>query len=494
MREAQAQAVVLVRAFEEADPQGRVLPAHDRAAATEAARAAGGDDETVLAARAASLLPALEGAVPGLPRLLAATRFLAGLGPVVVGAAFVLGLATNVLGPERHVSVLQKPFLLVFAWNLAVYVAWAAWALAPHRARAAADATGPAPSGRLAGLALRVYDRAVARFSRGEARRRARDAEVVAAGLARYAAAWRRASAPLLAARARGAFHLASLALALGVVVGMFVRGLAFRYEATWESTFLDASAMRGVLAVVLGPAAAVLGRAVPGVAEVAAMEAPASGPAGGWIVLYAVTAALFVVLPRALLAALEARTASRLAARLPVAVGTAYASRAGGAGVMPGARVEVLPYSHTPSVRALESLQAALHDVFGTKAQVLISTPLAYGAEAATAPDPVGEAPACRIVLVSLAQTPETEVHGRFVRELLALRRPQDRLVVLADASPYRARVGDPERVDERRRLWTRTVSEAGAPFLAADLDLRDEPGRVERLAAAVRTEPRGG
>lgn len=506
MREAAAQAVLLVRAFEEADPEGRLLPLDERRRATDAARAAvagrgaepGGraHDEAVLAARADALLARLDERVPGLPRLLAGTRVLGGLAPLVVALGLGTGLAVNELGHGSRVQLLPLLGALagLLAWNLAMYALFGVLAL---KRRPPGPAAGRPPTradgdgGRLGGLAARALEWTVGRFSRAQARRRVREGGLVAAAATRFAASWRRTVAPLLAARARLGFHLASLALALGMVAGMFFRGVVRRYDVTWESTFLDADAVHGVAATLLSVAGLVTGRGVPSVAEVAAVQADAHGPAGRWIVLFGVTVLLFVGLPRLLLALAEAATARRLAADLPVDLGPGWAARAGASGVMPGARVEVVPYSHTPPAGVADALRALLHDVFGTAAEVGTGPAVPYGAEVDALPAPTA-GPVARVLLFAGAQTPETEVHGRFLAEAAAAARAGDRVVAVVDTSALAARLGDPARVAERARLWDRVAREAGAAAVVVDLAA---PGAdaATRLGAAVAAAARG-
>lgn len=494
MRESSAQTVLLVRAFEEADPEGKVLPLDDRRAATEAARAeaAGRGDAAVVEARARRLFAALDERVPGLPRLLANTRVLGGLAPVVIAVGLGTGLVVNELGTGPHVQLLPMLFALaaLLLWNLAMYVVFAGYALG-RRPAAAAPAPDDAPPGRLAGAAARVLEWTVGRFSRAAARQKVREAGIVSAAATRFAASWRRTVAPLLASRARLAFHLGSLSLALGIVAGMVFRGIVRRYDVAWESTFLDADGVHGLVRALLGPAGALTGRGAPSLADVEACRAPLHASARAWILLYGVTVAAFVVVPRLLLALAERAQGARLARDLPVDLGPVYASRAGGAGAMPGARVEVLPYSHTPPPRAADALKALLHDVFGTRAEIALLAPVPYGVEVEEVPAATG-GPACRVLLLSTAQTPETEVHGRFLGELASRTRAGDRLVVVADASAYRERLADAARVEERGRLWERVAREAGVAVVSLDLGARDA-GAAARLAAAVGA-PAGG
>ena len=153
----------------------------------------------------------------------------------------------------------------------------------------------------------RRRDRCAARSSRARRAasraRRARgrpDARCAAA----FARDWSAASAPLYAARAARILHLAAAAFALGVIGSLYVRGLAFEYRATWESTFLDAveRALAGSRSS-MRPVRCVSGIAVPDAAHIAAIRAPASENAAPWLHLMAATLAMVVIAPRLVLA-----------------------------------------------------------------------------------------------------------------------------------------------------------------------------------------------
>ena len=101
------------------------------------------------------------------------------------------------------------------------------------------------------------------------------ESRVVARALTRFGALWHRLTGPLLLARVKRRLHLAAAALVAGVVAGMYWRGVAFEYRATWESTLLGATQVQSLLDWVLGPAARLLGVNVP---DVAPLRAPGSG------------------------------------------------------------------------------------------------------------------------------------------------------------------------------------------------------------------------
>jgi hypothetical protein len=104
------------------------------------------------------------------------------------------------------------------------------------------------------------------------------------------------------------------------------VRGLFFEYEMVWRSTFVrDPETVARVLAVLLGPARALLGAPPPSVADAAALLAPEGAHAAPWIHALAATALLVVALPRAVLAAAAARRLARLGPALELGTDAPY-------------------------------------------------------------------------------------------------------------------------------------------------------------------------
>lgn len=469
MRELEAQAVVLARAFEEADPQGVLLSARDRQEATEAARAAGGSPESQAAQRADHLLARLEPAVPGLGAVRRATRVPLRLLLWLPLVSFVVGLASNELGPERRINLLAFPLLALLAWNVLVYavvVAGAVGRLLRGRRGEASDRTG-GWRGVLGSIASFFAEHSLRRV-------RVRDtakSTIVTRALRSYWQSWAPVVAPLVATRVRATLHLGAACLVLGAIVGMYVRGLTFEYRATWESTFIGPEAASVLLRAVLGPAAALLGVALPTPSELEAIRAPdGSDAAATWIHLWATTALLVVLLPRSVLAALALWRERRQSRALPVEplAGSFRVLLAPDRGA--GTRIDVLPYSYGVGGREADTLRELLHDVFGLRADVQILPTLAYGDE----PPAIGNGgpPACAVVVYGLVQSPEREVHGRFVEELARATNGGCVLAVV-DSSAWHARFGaaGERREGERRRAWDRVLGDVGLVPLHVDL-----------------------
>ncbi|MGB0129327.1 MAG: DUF2868 domain-containing protein, partial [Rhodocyclaceae bacterium] len=373
----------------------------------------------------------------------------------------VLGLASNELNGGRHINIVFFPLLGMLAWNLTVYLLLAAKVLR----RAPADRhslLGDHPLRRV----VAVFTRPV--FAVSE------DAEVkenaaLRAGLERFGRDWLMLGAPLWAARAARNLHLSAAALALGAVAGMYIRGLGLEYLAGWESTFLGEGALAAMLGVVLGPAAAVSGIPLPDAAHLATIRwgAGQTGEsAAPGIHHYAVTAAMFIVLPRFTLAVATWLRERRLGKAFPLPPPSdAYFRRLLSGARSEGATVLVVTYSYHLAEAARNHLRDLLGDLLGRRTRITFADPIAYGAEEeylAAAARRSDSPPDWLFVVFSLAATPEAENHGVLIAGLRSQERAgktMRRVVALVDESGYRRRLdgeaGADTRLAQRRSTW---------------------------------------
>lgn len=483
MREQGVRTVLLVRSVEEADPDGRLLPLADRAEATRATlRETAGLREAVakpdpvpgferfLQGRAERLLARLTPRHPALGTLARGGERAAWAGRVLLLGAFALGFALTVLDRSRLVNVLAFPLAGLVLWNLAVYVAVFVAALR-GRARVPAAAAG--------------YERWVRRRLEKWLRRSEEFDAPLARALQSFAAEWHAAARPLLAAHATRLFHLAALTVALGLIAGMYWRGLTLEYRAAWESTFLTGDAVRAVLHGVYGPASWLTGIPLPRTdADVDALRWRVGGGvlAAPWIHLIAVTALLWIVVPRALLALVATLRAAHYARRTPLpppALGEARDLLAGQGVTTGGQPVEAIPYGFEPPPGADCALTRLLEAALGSSARLTLRAPVPYGGEddflRALAAE--SSAPARAVVLCNLASTPEAENHGTFiagVRDAVQRRRRDARALVVIDATAYARRMGEgglAGRVAERARAWREFVAGYGVDAVVVDL-----------------------
>lgn len=347
-------------------------------------------------------------------------------------AALLLGLALDHVGSAQRIDLLSPPVWGVLAWNLAIYLMLLL----------------PASGSGLRRALARRWSRAVPGVD----------------GL------WAPAAAPLAMARAGVLLHGAAAAFALGLVGGLYLRGLVLDYRAGWQSTFLEPPAVQALMNTLLAPASQLTGIAVPGVAPLRlAAGGMAAGPAAPWIHLLAATLVLAVVLPRVLLALAAAWRSRRLARRFPLALDGPYFERLrrqqqGGRAV-----VQVLPHGAPALAAAALGLRTLLSPTLGDDLDLQFTPPVRHGDDDLP-PPPAGAT--LRVLLVDLAATPEAEEHGR----VLAALQSGAAALLLADESAFRRRfAGLPERLAERRQAWAALAAAHALPFLGSDLAAPD-------------------
>jgi hypothetical protein len=449
--------VLLIRAVEDTDHDGVLLPPRTRAAATrrvfdDVTRAT--DDQARLRTRASLLRDDLLREAPALTRVLEPARPRRTLVLATIAVAAAIGASTNLFGPERHVSVLAFPLAGIVGWNFVIYAALVARTIGRTVARA--RGTGHAHD-RLAFVARWLEGTrlsALARRLGGSTR-----SVAVADTVERFHRLWLTTAAPLIAARVRVVLHLAAFAMAQGAIAGLYVSGIAFEYRATWESTWLDASAVQWYVDIVLGPAARVLGMPVP---DVGPLRGPTGdGSAAPWIHLWATTLGLFVLIPRAALALVDGLTAARLSRWLPVHLDAGYARRALHSGRGATTVVEIVYYSCAPDAGLRERLHEMLQEQAGARAVIHDGARLEYGdgPERVTLPEDTSLSSVVAVVF-AVAQTPENEVHGEFLERMQERLDPAGwQVVVVLETATYRQRVGSDARVRERRATWDRLL-----------------------------------
>jgi hypothetical protein len=457
MTDAELASVCWVRAVEQGSHEGTPWAADDAAwAGSEARRAVGegGDrakaqaylvkraqlaQKRLLARDAAWRAPLQDDKAPRLWRWLLVLL-------AVAVAAYIVG---DVMGASHRINLLAPPVLALLAWNLVVYMLLL-------------FASGRGPSAWLA----RAIEDARTRFStRGKA------APLIAAR-ARFAAEWAVATSGVQQARVASVMHFAAALLALLVMASMYVFGLAFDYRAGWDSTWLDAEQVQRTLALVFTPATALSGIEVPSIDEMATLrfaEGSAGERAARWIHLYAITLALFVVLPRLVLAAWSAWRVRRAATKLALPLDEPYFRALLRDGPATARTVTVLPYSYTLTAPQVKALPNALAGAIGPGAQPRIKPMLAQGSEDALPPSALEDADADVAALFSATATPERETHGAFVRTIASAVAGRATVSVLVDESAFRQRTGtasDAElRLTQRRAAWQRMLHDLSLP-----------------------------
>ncbi len=485
MNEASARDVTLLEAFETAQPASSTWSADDRAWADRVALEAAGSDaaaDQFIVQRARHALQRLA------PRERLAARWLAQ--PVwqqrwiavVALLALVIGIAADSLGgafgASQRINLLAPPLWGVLLWNAIVYLALAGAALAGLLRQGGSE---PGPLVRATRSLMRVRRR-LPRASTGGS----------APALRLFGKLWATRSRALTTWRTETVLHAGAAALAIGLIAGMYLRGLVFDYRAVWESTFLSNEVAHSLVGLVLGPASQLSGIALPDLDGFAALravhgDAKPGASAAPWIHLLALTLSLFVVLPRVLLALWSASRSGLRGRRFPMPLDEPYFQRLvrlqrGGAALL-----QVWPYACTPSPQATLALRARLADAFGARVGLGIAPTVAYGGEddALLAVDP---GTTHGLVLFDMSTTPEAETHGRFIERVAAALPAGATIAVLIDEAAFRQRFGAlADRIVQRQNAWRACCESLGLAAVFVDLDAGASPAFEAELRSAL-------
>lgn len=480
--ETAARNLLLLRAIESEDPEGAVLTREDRGYATSAAlrEAAPGDDPRSTARflhrRAEFALERLTARFPVLHRASSLSRWPGWLNWAVPVAALTLGFVAHRIDGNR-LNILAFPLLGMLAWNLFVYVWLLFAALRPGR-------EGHPLLGLFERLARPVATRLAAQ-------------PTLERGVSRFARDWSRAAGPLTALRAARTMHLGAALFAIGVVAGLLLRArYTADYRAGWSGTWVGAEIeIAAFLSLVFAPASWVTGLPLPTPERLRALRGETEN-AGDWLILWAVTTGLVVILPRLLLAAWSAARAAFLARAIPVPGPEDFYVRSLVRNALgrPG-EARVIPYGFTPSATGRERLERLLGAALGDKVRVRVDPPVHYGNEDEflAGPDAASLGEADQLVLLfSLASTPEAENHGAFalgIRDRLS--GGGTGLTLLLDDSGFRDRLrGQPSaqrRLDERLAAWRHVLLASGVEPAVIELELGEEEISARTLEQAL-------
>lgn len=321
MRQRALQTVLLVHAIEQTDLSGDALSYEDRAhasseaadgraptAAADPSAPLSSDSERFLARRAEALLARLRVRSPGVDRVLTAAGGPNSLDRSLLLLGFALGFGIAFIDGGR-IDIFAYPLIGLVLWNLIVYIILIVRALqSPRRAQtpqtaASRDAAASAHDGFFRRWLAKAYgNRVRARIETLITHSIGFNAPL-APGLRRFAADWWEVGRALFRERARRLLHFSAIFAALGLIVGYWMRGSILRQVAGWSATVFGPASAHTALVTLYGAAAAVSHEPVPAARDLQALmwtgPKTGGGPAGEWVYRIAVTALIYIVLPR---------------------------------------------------------------------------------------------------------------------------------------------------------------------------------------------------
>lgn len=456
MNEQIARDVVLVRAIETADEKREVLSEDDRMYASRSARelaqwqASGKQAEATsddfLQQRSEQIIKRLTERTPAFGVFAKRRNGLKTLARTLPILALLLGAGLDRITDPHRVDLLSAPLLLIIAWNLLVYLGLFIWLFIPSHP-------------------LSLPRSSLVRYlSVGKLSLPRKLPHALSAGLLSFMGEWAHLSAKLTSARLSRTIHLSAALFAIGALISLYARGFLSQYEAGWESTFLGASQVHGLLSFLFAPAISLFHLQGFSLAEIESLRFPQTTAAEGgarWVHLYAVTIFLLVILPRVVLALVSNWRASRLTRHFPLDLDQPYFRKLNDSiGVAKEGMLRVLPYSFTVDEVRHKGLGQIAIMLFGEQGRVMLRPSTSYGEEpqdvlrGTDLNDPQVNITA---VLFNLTATPEKENHGAFLDYLV--KSSTRGIAVLLDESSYLERVGEQAEQDARRAeriaLW---------------------------------------
>jgi hypothetical protein len=246
---------------------------------------------------------------------------------------------------------------------------------------------------------------------------------------------------------------------------------------------------------VVLGLASGITNIALPTEARLRELRG-AGENAGDWLTLWMVTAALYVIVPRLLLALGSFMRSQRLKRRLPVEHDF-YVRRILRDAVGRTRRVRVVPYGFEFAGQAVDTLKRLLAQVLGDKAAIELDPPVHYGSEdqwlqsngaQLTQSDQL-------ILLFTLSSTPEAENHGAMVSGVRQRLGNAVELLVLLDESGFvhrhRGQASAQRRLEERLSAWRSVLALADIDPIRVHLDQEADDKAAGELERALISGP---
>lgn len=394
----------------------------------------------------------------------------------VLLGAFALGFVGHAITDPHRVDLLSPSLIGIVLWNVLVYVllvvSWVrslikrkktvVMPLEPMQGQTTqAEQAAAAPSGWLQKLQARKWS-----VSRGTGLRK------MALNFERN---WWQINQRPRHVQWALAIHLGAAMLALGALASLWLTGLTKAYQVGWESTFLSPSAVQTCLNILFAPLQHLLGTAPWTLADVTALQGwvPSGVPAvpAGfmqfleyptvgqlWVQLYSLLLGLMVIAPRLVLALWQGIKVWWLNQHLALPLQQPYFQKLQRDWAGRATALQLQPYSLDITPEREAALRSHVAQNYGAGAQLILLPTLAYGSPLPDAPN--GNAQ--QVLLLNLAATPEAEIHGALLAQVLNLWGPQTDVWLWA--ADFRSRnTGAPARVQEREQLWKEFVRSAG-------------------------------
>jgi len=433
VREDAIRDVLFVKAIEDADPEGKLLPLTVRQRATKETMPTGSgalsdrDLAEAIKARADILMKVILSGHNWAAQVLLLSSWRRWGGALVIAAALILGVTALALPTSTNVVGLELSFAGLILWNLFVYAVMTVGVLRQFMNHSW-------QSKRLFGLTFQGIERRLSRVTLPRGRLEVDDT------VRYFEDSWANCAGPILAQQLRMVFHLGA-----AVVVAASIAGLSLWVFREDPAPYIETE-IRWVREFLLWqiqlfqPIAEYLGVEIP------AELPPARGPGApnllmsNWITMGALAAFITVIIPRMIFASVALIESWRL--QRPSSVPPeicdyardTYGLGSGGVALPYG----LCAYDCSPSESFIEWVAAGSNRLFGRAGAIAVGPSFARGEEAkiASAIAKTQAEVAGFALMMNFAQTASHKYHGKIIGTALAHaakgQRPRRVLLVL--------------------------------------------------------------
>lgn len=385
----------------------------------------------------------------------------------LIAVAFILGLLTDQFASESsRINLLSLPFFGVLLWNIVVYLMLLISGL---RHKTSRDFLGLR-------AALGIIEKTATLHN------------------TRLTKSLTSVLQPFVMHFAARAFHLAAFAFVAGMIASVLLRGIGTAYTVGWESTWFanNPDVVYQIIALTYGVFTNFLGP-MPNILEVANMRFDRLAvnavdiSAGLWLLRMIFMLALFVAIPRLLLAVKHSLQIAKLRKDFPLDLSERYYTDILRTWRSEAMTLDVLVSTNSDNPENVENVYRFAEQLGYNLSEVKTHR---WDPE-------VGEMPLTLSVqgqsqqvwaLMNATTTPEHEVQGESLLQIKSTLGDKVPLVVLVDMSAYIARFGDfADRIEHRKELWKNFSETIGLPVVFYHGGIRPDQQTCDELRLAI-------
>ncbi|MBW1822228.1 MAG: hypothetical protein JRI92_10810, partial [Deltaproteobacteria bacterium] len=305
-------------------------------------------------------------------------------------ASFLIGLGSNYLGSAPRINILLNPLMILLCWNFAIYL------LLLFKGIAFRKYTLPPASiaFQLINFGRNINDKINLLFPK-----KSKKAPLLRNARIYFMKLWLQQANALSAARLSLILHGMAIALTCGVVTGLYLRGLFQEYQFAWFSTF-DKSIVMSLGKVIFAP-----------VLFLIQGNMPKENMGASWIHLFAASAGFYILLPRFLLLFHTRLKIKKLTRSIEPDLTWPYFNK----WRLDPVNLDLYSYSYSLDDKNLLLLNEALERVYGHQDKLIVAN-IQWGGDL---PKSLNQE-RIPVFFFNAAQTPENEVHGKFLNKIL--------------------------------------------------------------------------